>query len=94
LFKGIKTKVCFFRCVSFKIQSTSIRCKYEVQCGDSADYVHEDGACSKKQKKNPAKKGKMEDEKQDSRSKVVVINDVVIMEEEKQDKKGEESITG
>jgi hypothetical protein len=36
----------------------------------------------------------MEDEKQDSRSKVVVINDVVIMEEEKQDKKGEESLTG
>jgi hypothetical protein len=36
----------------------------------------------------------MEDEKQDSRFKVVVINDVVIMEEEKQDKKGEESLTG
>jgi hypothetical protein len=47
-----------------------------------------------KNKKNPAKKGKMEDEKQDSRFKVVVINDVVIMEEEKQDKKGEESLTG
>jgi hypothetical protein len=37
---------------------------------------------------------KMEHAVKDSRSKVVVINDVVIMEEEKQDKKGEESLTG
>jgi hypothetical protein len=79
--KESKQKFVFFHHVSFKIQSTLIRCKYEVQCGDSADYGHEDGACNKKKKKMfQQKKGEMEEEKQDSRSKIFVINDVAMMQ--------------
>jgi hypothetical protein len=44
-----------FFCFSLKIQSTSIRGKQEVQCGDFAIHFHEEAGAPQNNKKNTTK---------------------------------------